>query len=127
MCVFVMLCHFKGAFFPDSSMVQKIMQTPGNIIFSGNTPVRIMFVISGFVLAYKYFLDTRSDWAPDIIKRYIRLGLPCLVAILFAYMLMKFGLMNLFVERSATNIGRRVGHWLEGNEDERKNKVGGLL
>lgn len=94
-CIGVLLCHFKGAFFPDSSIVAWMMRTPLNIIFSGNTPVRLMFIISGLVISYKYFSRECYDDIPkDIFKRYFRLGIPVFATCLIAYLLMKFGLMH---------------------------------
>lgn len=94
-CIGVLLCHFKGAFFPQSSIVAWMMSTPLNIIFSGNTPVRLMFVISGLVISYKYFTRECYDEIPkDIFKRYFRLGIPVFVTVVFAYLLMVLGFMT---------------------------------
>ena len=93
-CLGVFLCHFKGAFFPNSIWVQFLMKTPFNILFSGNTPVRLMFVVSGLVLSYKYFMRECYEEVPyDILKRYFRLGIPVFFACMFSYVLMKCHLM----------------------------------
>lgn len=93
-CIGVFLCHFKGAFFPNSITVAEIMKTPLNIVFSGNIPVRLMFIISGLVLAYKYFnLKEESKTILDIYKRIFRLGIPIFFTCLFAYILMRCNLM----------------------------------
>lgn len=62
-------------------------------LLSGTFAVSIFFVLSGFVLTVGFFQKKN----PEIIKRlaakrYIRLMLPALVSIMFAYALMKLGL-----------------------------------
>lgn len=92
LCIGVFFFHYKGAFFHDSKVVDALMKTPANIIFSGNIPVRLMFVISGLVLALKYLKkDYSRDVLPDLVKRYFRLGIPVFFAVMFSYMLMIFG------------------------------------
>lgn len=103
-CIGVLLCHFKGAFFPNSSIVAWMMKTPLNIIFSGNTPVRLMFIISGLVISYKYFSRKCYEEVPkDVFKRYFRLGIPVFVTCLFAHVLMRFGWMKNIETAAVTN------------------------
>ncbi len=94
-CIGVFLCHFKGSFSPNSEIVAQMCRTPLNIMFSGNTFVRIMFVISGFVLSYKYISDDHGsmDVTKDVIKRYFRLMPALLVVDFLAWFLMEFGMM----------------------------------
>lgn len=95
LCISVFICHFKGAFFPKSSIANKLMETPLSIVFNGNIPVRLMFIISGIVISYKFFTkECYDEIVPDIVKRYFRLGVPVAVACLFSYYLMKVSLMR---------------------------------
>lgn len=103
-CVCVMLCHFIDAFLlslyncsPEhahtSSELELILgKTPLNIFYSGNFGVRVFFVISGFVLSYKFF-STGDDKClkEGAVKRYFRLILPIFLANTAAYVLMALG------------------------------------
>lgn len=93
-CVGVVLCHFQNGFFPNSSLAQKLFKTPLYFLFSGNTAVRVLFVLSGFVLCYKYFrTDENTAMERDVLKRYFRLMLPALAVTLLACAMMKAGLL----------------------------------
>lgn len=92
-CISVFLCHFRGAFLPNQS-IWVIDHTPLMILTAGNSIVRILFVVSGFVISYKYFLKQNYEHIPkDIIKRYFRLAPSVIAANLFVYVLMKSGMM----------------------------------
>lgn len=81
----IFICHFRESFFPNE--IWKIDQ----IIYPGNLWVRLFFVISGFVLSYKYFTKERYDFVlGDIIKRYFRLMPTVLFSEVIVYILMKF-------------------------------------
>ncbi len=93
-CLGVVLCHFQNGFFPNSRMAHAFFKTPLYYLFSGNTAVRVLFTLSGFVLCYKYFrTDDYSAVEQDTLKRYFRLMLPTLAVTLLACVLMRFGLM----------------------------------
>lgn len=95
-CIGVFLCHYKGSFFPNSEIVAKLSKTPLNIMFTGNTFVRILFVLSGFVLSYKFISSDNIDQSSitsNAVKRYFRLMPAVLVTDLAVYLLMKFGLL----------------------------------
>lgn len=98
-CIGVVLCHLKGAFFPNSGLAALLSKTPIHYLFSGNTAVRIMFILSGFVLSYKYFRtgDTQT-LEKDAVKRYIRLALPMAAVTFIVYFMMR---MNLFYNNEA--------------------------
>lgn len=93
-CFGVFLCHFKGAFFYNLNSYL-FTHTPLKIMVSGNTFVRIMFVISGFVLGYKYInkQNSQSIILSDIVKRYFRLMPLILVINLFVFLLMRLNLL----------------------------------
>ncbi|MCM1235836.1 MAG: acyltransferase [Ruminococcus flavefaciens] len=89
----VFLCHFKGAMFPGVHWWTDA--TPLRFIYSGNAYVRLLFVISGFVIAYKYFTKEKYENAlGDIVKRYFRFMPPILVAELMVYFLMNVGALR---------------------------------
>ncbi len=89
----VFICHFKGAFLPNT--VWWTDNTPLEFIYSGNAYVRLFFVISGFVIAYKFFTKECYDSVlPDIIKRYFRLMPPILVAEITVYFFMKANVLK---------------------------------
>lgn len=89
----VFLCHFKGAFFPNRTCW--LDMTPIRFIYSGNAYVRLLFVISGFVLCYKYFVkECYDNVLGDVVKRYFRLMPPILCAEIVVYFLMKFNFMK---------------------------------
>lgn len=101
-CIGVVLCHLRGGFFPNSALYAKIAVTPLNYLFSGNTPVRIMFILSGFVLSYKYFNTDRIEaLEKDAVKRYIRLAIPMAAVTLLVYFMMR---LNLFYNVEAAQL-----------------------
>ena len=88
----VFLCHFKLSFFPD--LITWIDKTPLKFFYSGETLVRLFFVMSGLVISYKYFVNDRYDSAlKDITKRYFRLVPPILFAEILVLILMSIGAM----------------------------------
>lgn len=90
----VVLCHLWGAFFPASRVIMMLTATPLFFLFSGNTAVRLLFTLSGFVLSYKYFAAGKTDTLErDVVKRYFRLALPVMAAIFMVYGMMKLNLM----------------------------------
>lgn len=99
----VVISHFIQVFYPAlfSSNVElvhndfetTIPQTPLNFFYNGNFAVCIFFVLSGFVLSYKYIVKKDKDiLVESAAKRYFRLAIPVTVSILFAYVLLKFNL-----------------------------------
>lgn len=91
-CIGVFLCHFRGAFLPDR-IIGIIDYTPLKIMTAGYPMVRIMFVLSGFVISYKYFKNQKyDDVVIDVVKRWFRLFPGILVANVIVCMMMKGGL-----------------------------------
>ncbi len=89
----VFLCHFKGAFFPGITWITDF--TPLRFIYSGNAYVRLLFVISGFVISYKYFTkECYEDVFKDIIKRYFRLMPPVFFCEILVFVFMKLGCLR---------------------------------
>jgi peptidoglycan/LPS O-acetylase OafA/YrhL len=111
----VVLHHFTVGFYPAIyNGVEKkahilsypievtISKTPLDVIFSGNFAVCIFFVLSGYVLTYKYFkiydLEILTSGA---VRRYFRLALPILFSLVLAYIFMK---LNFFHNQEAALI-----------------------
>ncbi|HBA48378.1 MAG TPA: hypothetical protein DCZ91_11395 [Lachnospiraceae bacterium] len=92
-CICVLLCHFRLCFLPGESF-WLVDSTPLKILTNGNTAVRILFVLSGFVVSYKYFITEEYERVPwDILKRYFRLAPPVVVANILVYFMMRLGLL----------------------------------
>jgi peptidoglycan/LPS O-acetylase OafA/YrhL len=58
---------------------------------AGNVAVCVFFILSGYVLAHAY-TRSRQAWLALAIRRYIRLGLPVLVGLGLAFLLLRLGL-----------------------------------
>lgn len=99
----VVFSHFINAFFPVATGVGLLIHSnydfvfntfPFTFLFGGHFAVCIFFVLSGFVLSIKYFRKPSASIPVDSsLRRYSRLMLPALGSVLFAYVLMKLGLM----------------------------------
>jgi peptidoglycan/LPS O-acetylase OafA/YrhL len=64
-----------------------------NLFYNGNFMVCIFFVLSGFVLSYKFFVKKDHEiLTQSASKRYLRLVIPVAVSISLAFFLMKFSL-----------------------------------
>ncbi|MBO5072377.1 MAG: acyltransferase [Eubacterium sp.] len=92
-CIGVLLSHFRGAFLPGRYM-PFIDNTPLRIMTAGNPMVRIMFVVSGFVISYKYFKNKQYDTVLiDVTKRWVRLFPAIFLSIMMVCLMMKCGLL----------------------------------
>ncbi len=120
----VVLHHFGLAFFPainyldpekihlgNGSIELLIAKTPLNIFFNGGFAVSIFFVLSGFVLSYKFHQSgSRKLLTEYAVKRYFRLFLPVAGSIIICYILF---LSGLFAHKSVGNITKSQ-EWLGG-------------
>ncbi len=89
----IFFCHFKGAFFPD--VVWWTDATPLRFFYAGNPYVRLLFVLSGFVMSLKYFgKGAYGDALSDTLKRYFRLMPPILVAEIAVCLMMYGGVLQ---------------------------------
>ncbi|MRS15082.1 acyltransferase family protein [Enterobacteriaceae bacterium RIT691] len=97
-CFIVIIDHCINTFKPDlrhtglndlGGMIRRIVAwTPLNFIYSGIAPVCIFFILSGFVLSLKYNkTNDHSVILSGVIKRYPRLILPILAAMILMYVL----------------------------------------
>ncbi|WMT43200.1 acyltransferase [Paenibacillus sp. D2_2] len=68
-------------------------RTPLNLLFNGNFSVCVFFVLSGFVLSWRYFstLDKIHIYS-SALRRYFRLAVPAALSVVLAYMVMLLGL-----------------------------------
>lgn len=96
----VVFHHFLGAFFHSTktgilefahSSFEIIMYgTPLNLLSNGFLAVQIFFVLSGYVLSYKFFKSKNNEIViSGMIRRYFRLVIPVLFAVFIAYLFMK--------------------------------------
>ncbi len=72
--------QFLFAFNPDSLPVQMINGIFG-VLFNAPAAVIVFFVLSGFCIHYPYRNGIKPDPVAFLIQRYIRLGVPLLIAI----------------------------------------------
>jgi peptidoglycan/LPS O-acetylase OafA/YrhL len=118
----VVLNHFVLAFYPalfsGTDLHTHLAQgrefflsgTMFNLLYNGDFAVCIFFVLSGFVLSHKFFLQKRHEiLVESAVKRYVRLAIPVAFSVILAYVLMKF---SLFYNQQAATISG--SNWLEG-------------
>jgi len=91
-CVFVYLTHFVFAFYYGMYHFEEeschlpgnldiaIGKSPLNLLFNGNTAVRLFLVLSGYLLCRSFFLQRdRKHLGKSALRRYLRLMPPVLV------------------------------------------------
>lgn len=118
----VVIHHFILAFYPALySGSGKMIHLPAgteafasgsviNLLYNGNFAVCIFFVLSGYVLSHKFFLQKDHDIiTASAVKRYVRLVIPVAFSVLCAYLLMKF---SLFYNQQAAHLSG--SDWLWG-------------
>ncbi|MBC7861390.1 MAG: acyltransferase [Bacteroidia bacterium] len=101
----VVVHHFICAFYPalysgnpseshfqNTATERAIAISPVSILYNGNLAVCIFFVLSGFVLSYKFFVtDSSAALITMGIKRYPRLIIPVAASSLLTYGILKWG------------------------------------
>ncbi len=102
----VFLNHFMLAFAPQRHGYiagaipgGNLMETPFFFMINGAASVTLFFVLSGFVLSYGTFQNSRKSVAGAVIRRWPRLVPVVLASCLLSYGLFKFGLFH-YVEAS---------------------------
>nr|WP_145164884.1 acyltransferase [Paenibacillus terrae] len=77
------------AHFPFEGLAAR---TPLNLMFSGNFSVCVFFVLSGYVLSWRYFLtkDKMHIFA-SALRRFFRLAIPASLSVLLAFAVMRLG------------------------------------
>ncbi len=99
----VVLAHFFQVFLPsvfegNPAIVHFAFETPAsrtpfNILFNGNFSVCIFFVLSGYVLSYRFFQRKQNTIVySSAARRYFRLAVPAFVSALLAFAVIKLGL-----------------------------------
>lgn len=99
----VVVSHFVQVFYPallnldlnqmHNGFEGSIPQTPLNILYNGNFAVCIFFVLSGYVLSYKFIMKKENDiLVESAVKRYFRLAIPVATSVLFAYLILRLDL-----------------------------------
>ena len=70
-----------------------LSRTPLNLLYNGSFSVAVFFVLSGYVLTYKFFKDSRHEVVlpPLAVKRYFRLLLPVLLSVGLSYVVLRMG------------------------------------
>jgi len=100
----VVISHFVQIFYPallksepnliHNTFEPALSKTPVNLLYNGNFAVCIFFVLSGFVLSYKYFEQGQPEiLVSSAVRRYFRLAIPAFVSVLTVYVLL---LLNAF-------------------------------
>jgi len=100
-CLIVVIDHCVNTFYPALRWTTEdgvwggirawIALSPLNFIYSGITPVYIFFILSGFVLSFKFFKTFDINIPIDgAIKRYFRLVVPVLASMVLIYIITKF-------------------------------------
>lgn len=92
--IIVLLWHFQLGFFPKLSGFfesgKGLIGTPLFFIINGSAAVIIFFILSGFVLTYKFYVTQDSNYLnKGVEKRYFRLVVPVICSILLSYILFK--------------------------------------
>ncbi|MEI6557371.1 MAG: acyltransferase [Rhodospirillaceae bacterium] len=114
----VFVCHFIQTFLPhiyytDRSESHGLWEdqfatSPFNIIVNGNFAVCLFFVLSGYVLSCRYLADGDLDLLRRLaIKRYLRLMLPTLGAVLVAWLILAAGGYSFGAAQVFTKSGMR--------------------
>ena len=110
----VVLHHFSVAFYPatyngnysqihtQNAIELFIATNPLNLFINGNFPVCIFFILSAYVLSYKFFKFPNYELIKSAaIRRYFRLAIPVLFSVFVAYTFMQF---SLFYNKQAGDI-----------------------
>lgn len=93
-----------GSGVQNTAIESAIFATPLFAFISGGFAVAIFFVLSGFVLSIGFFNTGKEVIIQKLAsKRYFRLMLPALVSVMFAWLLMSFGLSNIPAVAEASN------------------------
>lgn len=89
----VMLPGISGA--TNKLLGELFFGLPLGFLVSGHFAVVLFFVLSGFVLTFKFFKsNNQQDLHKQAAKRFLRLGIPIFVIVLIAYFMLAGGLMG---------------------------------
>jgi peptidoglycan/LPS O-acetylase OafA/YrhL len=104
--IIVVFAHLRTAFFPYPTVIEGAL-SPGSPIInqlfyglpfgwivSGHFAVVIFFVLSGYVLTYRYFETfALSDLQKQGAKRFLRLAIPVFTTVMLSYFMYSTGMM----------------------------------
>lgn len=121
----VMIMHFFIVFLPAmiysdrmpshlGNFEQVFSNTPLGLIGAGNFSVCIFFILSGYVLTQKYFkTKNKSIIISGAVRRYIRLFIPVLAAILLSYLMASAGVFHYYIETVIISGNNNyAGYWI---------------
>ena len=121
----VMIMHFFIVFLPAmiysdrmpshlGNFEQIFSNTPLGLIGAGNFSVCIFFILSGYVLTQKYFkTKDRNIIISGAVRRYIRLFVPVLAAILLSFLLASSGVFHYYIETvTISGNNNYAGYWI---------------
>ncbi|MDD5616650.1 MAG: acyltransferase [Candidatus Methanoperedens sp.] len=110
----VVLGHYAVGFYPasytarieevraDNAVDLLISGTPLNVFYGGNFAVTVFFILSGYVLSYKFFKYRDQEIIiSSAVRRYFRLLIPVLFSSIIAYSFMK---LSLFYNKEAATL-----------------------
>jgi peptidoglycan/LPS O-acetylase OafA/YrhL len=105
----VVLAHFLFVFYPFLSNNMRpypnavpktvvdawLVYPPFSLSYAADAAVLVFFVLSGYVLTGKFYATNHLEVLESAaVRRYFRLALPALASVLFAWFLLKMGLMG---------------------------------
>ncbi|MEK4196131.1 acyltransferase [Paenibacillus sp. FSL L8-0323] len=112
--VVVVLNHFFLAFYPalingDKNQVHTInsleliiAKSPLNLLYNGDFAICVFFILSGYVLSYKYSVTGNIKVLTEsAVKRYIRLLVPVFASVIFSYIFIRY---SLYFNQEAGNL-----------------------
>ena len=114
----VFLCHFVQTFLPHIYYTDRaeshglwegeFATSPFNIVVNGNFAVCLFFVLSGYVLSCRYLAEGDLAYLRRLaVKRYLRLMLPTLGAVLVAWAILAAGGYSFGAAQPFTKSGMR--------------------
>ncbi|KTD33996.1 acyltransferase family protein [Legionella israelensis] len=88
--------HLRGLFYlNDKNFFDQIFgKTPLQLLVDGEAAIFLFFILSGFSLSYKFFMEKDNRYLQEAAQyRYFRLVVPVFFALLLPYILITFNLM----------------------------------
>ncbi|WP_274648835.1 acyltransferase family protein [Paenibacillus humicola] len=115
----VVAFHFLYVFYPDNvsygqaagnPVVHAMAESPLGLLFQGHFAVCLFFVLSGYVLSFKYLSSGNPEWLKSgAARRYVRLAVPMAFSVLVSWVLLHF---HLFAN---AKVGQSTGsEWFAG-------------
>jgi len=89
-------------FFQNHNLIKYIVFSPISFFYNGHFAVMAFFVLSGYLLSYKYFVTgDKSIIVSGFFRRYLRLAIPIFFSCFLAYSCLK---LNLFFNQETSLI-----------------------